>query len=125
MVEDHRHASIVIAIGGESRRYDAFVTSAEARIDAPSTLTLCTSTLGDLALFAGSDLTFSVGSALAEARLILVDATELAWQRARCREVGHLLVPADPWLAGGKTLQPWLWRRLRGDAPGSDDANGE
>ena len=31
-------------------------------------------------------------------------------------EARQLLVPAGPWLAGANTLQPWLWRRLRGCA---------
>jgi len=108
------HASIVVTIGGQSRRYEAFVTSAPARLDAPSTMTLYASTLGDVAMFAANDVALDPTSARSGARLILVDATELTWQRARCREARHLLVPADPWLAGANTLQPWLWRRLRG-----------
>ena len=56
---------------------------------------------------------------------IAFEGCELAWQRARCREARHLLVPADPWLAGANALQPWLWRRLRGCAGGCETANGE
>jgi hypothetical protein len=108
------HASIVVTIGGQSRRYEAFVTSAPARLDAPSTMTLYASTLADVAMFAANDVALGPASAGPGARLILVDASELAWQRARCREGWHLLVPADPWLAGASTLQSWLWRRLRG-----------
>ena len=47
------------------------------------------------------------------ARLILVDAMELAWQRARCRDSQHLLLSADPVLVGLNTLQHWLWQRLQ------------
>jgi len=43
------------------------------------------------------------------ARLILVDATELDWQRARYREGRHLFAPADPVLVGLNTLQHWRW----------------
>jgi hypothetical protein len=107
-------ASIVVTIGGQSRRYEAFVTSAPARLDAPSTMTLYASTLADVAMFAATDVAIGSTSAGSGARLILVDSNELAWQRARCREARHLLLPADPWLAGANTLQPWLWRRLRG-----------
>jgi hypothetical protein len=107
-------AGIVVTIGGQTRQYEAFVTSASPRLDAPSTVTLYESSLADVAMFAASDVAINPAPARAGARLILVDVTELAWQRARCREVRHLLVPADPWLAGANTLQPWLWRRLRG-----------
>ncbi len=46
------------------------------------------------------------------ARLVLVDGTELAWQRARYRERGYLFAPADPVLVGVNTLQHWLWNRI-------------
>jgi hypothetical protein len=46
-------------------------------------------------------------------RLILIDTTELAWQRARCRTRSHRLAPADPVLVGPHTLQQWLWNRLQ------------
>jgi len=119
------HASIVVTIGGQSRRYEAYVTSAPARLDAPSTMTLYASTLTDVGMFAANDVALGPASGPSGARLILVDVTELAWQRARCREARHLLVPADPWLAGANTLQPWLWRRLRGCVGGCENANGE
>jgi hypothetical protein len=48
----------------------------------------------------------------AAARLVLVSATELQWQRARYREEAHLFVPADPVLLGLNTLQHWLWNRI-------------
>jgi hypothetical protein len=80
--------------------------------------------LADVAMFAANDVTLDPASARSGARLILVDTTELAWQRARCREARHLLVPADPWLAGANTLQPWLWRRLRGCVGGCDIETG-
>jgi hypothetical protein len=107
-------ASIVVTIGGQSRRYEAFVTSAPARLDAPSTITLYASTLADVAMLATNDVALDPAPAQSGARLILVDTVELAWQRARYRDARCLLVPADPWLAGPSTLQPWLWRRLRG-----------
>jgi hypothetical protein len=48
----------------------------------------------------------------APARLVLVEGTELAWQRARYREARHLFAPADPVLVGLNTLQHWLWSRI-------------
>lgn len=105
--------SIVVTVGRQSRLFHAFVTSAPFRLDAPATMTLYTSTLADVAVFAENEIALDAASARSVARLILVDATELAWQRARCRKQRHLLVPADAGLVGMNTLQHWLWRRLR------------
>jgi len=44
---------------------------------------------------------------------VLVDAMELAWQRAKYRGHQHLLLPADPVLVSLNTLQHWLWQRLQ------------
>jgi hypothetical protein len=109
---------ILVTIGQETRIYHAFVTSAPCQLDAPSTMTLHTSTLGDVAGFAADELGIDQASIRSSARLVLVDAMDLAWQRARCRESGHLLAPADSQLVGRCTLQRWLWRRLC--APRSD-----
>jgi hypothetical protein len=45
--------------------------------------------------------------------LVLVEATELAWQRARYRGSHELFVRACPVLVGLNTLQQWLWQRLQ------------
>ena len=76
-------------------------------------MTLYASTLSDVAVFAANEVVLDASGARSCARLVLVDATELAWQRARCREGRHLLAPADAGLVGATTLQHWLWRRLR------------
>jgi hypothetical protein len=104
--------SIIVAIGHETRLFHAFVTTASVRDDAPSTITLYASTLADLAAFAANDPVLESTAAASPARLVLVDAMELTWQRARCREAGHRLIPADAWSVGPATLQRWLWRRL-------------
>ena len=65
-------------------------------------------------MFAANDIALDAGRARTCARLVLVDATELAWQRARCREARHFLAPADGGLVGLRSLQTWLWQRLRG-----------
>jgi hypothetical protein len=104
--------SIVVNIGHETRIFHAFVTSAPAAFDAPATLTLYASTSSDLAGFVADDAAFAAGEAQSAARLVLVDALELTWQRARYRETGHPLVPADAAFVEPRTLQRWLWRRL-------------
>jgi hypothetical protein len=104
--------SIVVTIGNDTRVFRAFVTAASVQHDAPSTITLYSSTVTDLAGFAAEDVTPEPSAAASSARLVLVDAIELSWQRARYREAGHRLFPADAVLAGPTTLQRWLWRRL-------------
>jgi hypothetical protein len=47
---------------------------------------------------------------------VLVDAMELAWQRAKYRGQQHPLLSADPGLVGLNTLQHWLWQRLQAPA---------
>ena len=103
---------ILVTIGQQTRVYHAFITSAPCQLDAPSTMTLHASTLCDAAGFAADELEIDPESFRASARLILVDAMELAWQRARSRAAGHVLAPVDSQLVGHCALQRWLWRRL-------------
>ncbi|MGH9163259.1 MAG: hypothetical protein ACRD2X_25125 [Vicinamibacteraceae bacterium] len=104
--------SIAVTIGRQTRLYYAFVTTAPAALDAPSTVTLYASTLADVSGLATDDIGFDRYRARTGARLVLVDATELSWQRRRYRENKHLFAPADPVLVGFNTLQSWLWQRL-------------
>jgi hypothetical protein len=108
-----RTPSISITIGRQTRLYHTFVTTAPAALDGPSTVTLYESTLADIASFAADDIAADNGNARTPARLVLIDAGELAWQRARCRGHHHVLAPADPVLVGLTSLQHWLWQRLR------------
>jgi hypothetical protein len=93
--------------------YYAFVTTAQARLDAPSTITLHTAPLVDVAAFAADFSIFDADLAGRSARLVLVDGAELGWQRARYREEACVLTPAHPMLVGLETLQQWIWRRLQ------------
>jgi hypothetical protein len=106
-------ASILVSIGERSRVYQAFVTSAPAALDSPSTVTLYDATLADVGVFVLEETVLDAGRASSKARLVLVDAAELPWQRARCREGRHLFAPADAVLVDSNTLQQWLWRRLQ------------
>lgn len=109
-------ASILVTIGERSRLYRAFITSSPAAIDAPATVTLYQATLADVAVFAADEVVLDAARAASCARLVLVDAAELPWQQARCREARHLFEPADAGLVGANTLQHWLWRRLQASA---------
>ena len=105
--------SITVTIGRQTRLYFAFVTTAPASLDAPSTMTLEESTFSDVVGFAAEPIAHDVVRGRTRARLVLVDAMELAWQRARYRGHQHLFVRADPVLTGLNTLQHWLWQRLQ------------
>ena len=105
--------SITVTIGRHTRQYFAFVTSAPAELDSPATVTLHTSTFSDVVGFAAEPITHDELRGRAPGRLVLVDAMELAWQRAKYRGHQHVLLPADPMLVGLNTLQHWLWQRLQ------------
>jgi len=109
--------SIQVTIGRQTRLYHAFVTTAPAALDAPSTLTLYAGPLKDVAGLAVEERPFEAAKLATPSRLVLVDATELDWQRASCRAKAHRLMPADPVLVGFTTLQQWLWQRLQIPAP--------
>jgi len=111
--------SITVTIGQHTRIYFAFVTTAPAELDSPATVTLHASTFSDVVGFAADPVTHDELRGRAPARLVLVDAMELAWQRAKYRGNNHLLLPADPGLVGLNTLQHWLWQRLQAPASSS------
>ena len=108
---------ITVMIGDHTRQYFAFVTTAPADLDSPSTLTLHASTWSDIAGLAALSIAVDDADGQTPSRLVLVDAMELAWQRARIRGQHHSFHPADPGLVSAAMLQRWLWYRLR--APGA------
>jgi hypothetical protein len=105
--------NIEVTIGRQTRLYHAFITTAPAALDAPSTLTLYAGPLKDVAGFAVDSVALDTTKAATPSRLVLIDTAELGWQRARCRSRAHRLTPADPVLVGLNTLQQWLWQRLQ------------
>ena len=105
--------SITVTIGHHTRQYFAFVTTAPAELDSPATVTLHASTFSDVVGFAAEPITHDELRGRAPGRLVLVDAMELAWQRAKYRGHQHMFLPADPMLVGLNTLQLWLWQRLQ------------
>ena len=115
--------SIAVTIGRQVRLFHAFVTTAPAVLDAPSTLTLYLATLSDVCGLAAEPSALSTARASTPARLVLVDSTELDWQRARYREGHHVFTTADPVLVGLNSLQHWLWQRLRTANTDRSDAN--
>jgi hypothetical protein len=104
---------ITVAIGQQVRLYHAYITTAPATVDAPSTMTLYESTVPDLAGFAIDPEGFDACRPRTAARLVLIDTLELAWQRARYAEAGHQLTTPDDFVVSLSTLQHWLWQRLK------------
>ena len=109
--------SVTVTIGCHTRLYFAFVTTAPAELDSPATMTLHAGPFADVVGFAADSFALDDIRARTPARLVLVDALELAWQRARYRGHQHLLLPADRVLVGLNTLQHWLWQRLQSLTP--------
>jgi hypothetical protein len=104
--------NIAVSIGRLTRIYHPFVTTAPAALDTPAIVTLYAATVSDVIGMAADPDTMHTARASSPARLVLVDATELAWQPRRYRDGKHTFTPADPVLVGLNTLQHWLWRRL-------------
>jgi hypothetical protein len=108
--------NITVTIGHHTRIYFAFVTTAPTELDSPATVTLHEATFADVSGFAAEAITLDTARGRTQARLVLVDAMELAWQRAKYRGHQHPLLSADPGLVGLNTLQHWLWHRLQAPA---------
>jgi hypothetical protein len=109
---DTNAPAVDVTIGGQTRIYHAFITTAPATLDAPSTVTLYAATLADVIGLAAQPVPFDTALGRTPTRLVLIGSIELGWQRARYREGGYLVTPADPGLTGLRTLQQWLWQRL-------------
>ena len=105
--------SITVTIGRHTRQYFAFVTTAPAALDSPATVTLHAGPFADVVGLAADPITHDALRASTPARLVLIEAFELAWRRAKYRGHQHQLLPADPGLVGLNTLQLWLWQRLQ------------
>jgi hypothetical protein len=112
IMNDRISPAVDVTIGGQTRIYHAFITTAPIALDGPSTLTLYESSFADVAGFAADPIPFDQVLGKTSARLVLIGSTELVWQRARYREGQYLFTPTDPVLVGLNTLQHWLWQRL-------------
>jgi hypothetical protein len=104
---------VAVAIGGQLRDYYAYVTTAGPNLDGPTTMTLYTSTLTELAGFARDPIEHDGIGGQALARLVLIDVRDLDWHRARYREEQCICAPADPMLVSPSALRYWLWQRLQ------------
>ncbi len=102
--------SITVTICRHTRQYFAHVTTVPAELDLRKTVTLHEGEFSDVVGLAADSFTHDELHARTPARLVLIEAYELAWQRATYRGHQHLMLRADPGLVGLDTLQLWLWR---------------
>jgi len=108
----HLAPTITVTIGRQTRVYHAFITTAPAAYDAPSTLTLHAASFSDVSGLAADPIRLELARRQRSGRLVLVETTQFVWQRTRYREGRYLFAAADPMLVGLNTLQQWLWHRI-------------
>jgi hypothetical protein len=108
-----RSTSVVnIRVGEETRNFQAFITTAPIAFDRPSTLTLYESSFAEIASYTAESIPFDRAFGCTEARLVLIDSTELDLQQAQYREGRYLIAAPDPVLVGRNTLEDSLWHHL-------------
>ena len=115
MTERSLTPNITVTIGHHTRICFAFVTTAPTELDSPATVTLHAATFADVVGFAAEPITLDNTRARTPARLVLVDAMELAWQRASTAATASAAARGSV-LVGLNTLQHWLWQRLQAPA---------
>ncbi len=105
--------TITVTIGRHTRLYFAYVTTAPPALDSPNTITLDEEPFSAIVSLAADPVSHNELRGRMPTRLVLVDAMQRAWQEANYRGHQHLLLPADPVLAGLNKLQHRLWQRLQ------------
>ena len=109
---DRTPSAVDVTIGGETRIYQAFVTTAPAGLDRPTTVTLEEASFARVAHLTADPVPFDSTLGNKPARLVLIAEVDLKVQKACYREGRHVVAPADLVLIGQNTLQQWLWNRL-------------
>ena len=107
---------VSVTIGHHTREYFAFVTTAPDVFDSPATLTLRHGRFGEVIAFAGALIPHE-SMRRTTGRLVLIDAMELAWQRAKYYGHQYLFLPADARLAGPTRCSSGSGNASRGGAP--------
>ena len=109
---DTTPSAVDVTIGGETRVYQLFVTTAPAGLDKPSTVTLEEGSFASVAHLTAVPIPFDATLGAKSARLVLIADVDLKVQKACYREDRHLVARADLVLIGRNALQQWLWNRL-------------
>ena len=103
---------IAVTIGGVTRLYLAFVTTAPAELDLPRTVTVDEGPFEEVIGLAADPVTADATRICIPARVVLVESGDRAWQRATYRGNHHLFLEADRWLVSLEKLESSLWQRL-------------
>ena len=103
---------ITVTIGGLTRSYLAYVTTAPAELDLPKTVPVDEGPFEEVIGLAADPVTVDAARTRLPARVVLVESGDRVWQRATYRGNHHLFLEADRWLVSFEKLQSSLWRRL-------------
>ena len=103
---------ITVTIGGLTRLYLAYVTTAPADLDLPKTVTVDEGPFEEVIGFAADPVPVDAARTRMPARVVLVESGDRAWQRATYLGNHHLFLAADRWLVSLEKLQTSLWQRL-------------
>ena len=103
---------ITVTIGGLTRWYLAYVTTAPAELDLPKTVTVDEGPFEDVIGLAADPITFDAARTRMPARVVLVESGDRACQKATYRGNYHLFLEADRWLVSLEKLESSLWQRL-------------
>jgi hypothetical protein len=103
---------ITVTIGGLTRLYLAYVTTAPAELDLPRTVTVEEGPFEEVIGLAADPVAVDAARTCMPARVVLVESGERAWQRATYRGNHHLFLEADRWLVSVEKLESSLWQRL-------------
>jgi hypothetical protein len=103
---------ITVTIGGLTRSYVAYVTTAPGELDLPKTVTVEEGPFEEVIGLAADPVTFDAARTRMPTRVVLVESGDRACQRTTYRGTHHLFLEADRWLVSLEKLQSSLWRRL-------------
>ncbi len=103
---------ITVTIGGLTRLYLAYVTTAPIELDLPKTVTVDEGPFEEVIGLAADSVTIDAARTRMPARVVLVESGDRAWQRATYLGNHHLFLAADRWLVSLEKLQSSLWQRL-------------
>jgi hypothetical protein len=103
---------IAVTIGGLTRVYLAYITTAPVDLDFPKTVTVDQGPFDEVIGLAANPVAVDAARTAMPARVVLVESGDRGWQRATYRGNHHLCLEADRWLVSVEKLQASLWRRL-------------
>ncbi len=112
-MRDTNSPAVDVTIGGQTRIYHAYITTAPATLDGPATLTLYASTFADVIGWAANPIPFDQALGRTPARLVLIGSLELDMAAGASTARSDIcLHQRIQYLVSLTTLQHWLWHRL-------------